>query len=159
MKRNGWGLNEMLGFLAIFGFALVLAAILYGHLFEEFPEKTLSKQNVSEDHTNIEISDETDEENTATIDGEESEKTINSDYLVLEHNLSSLAELYVKERNANVVGSVTYIPLSDLNVSEYQEQLEGCSGYVEYQKQENEYKTYLHCNQYETAGYQAKYAS
>lgn len=157
MKRNGWGLNEMLGFLAILGFALVLVAILYGHLFQEFPDETLSKQNISEDHTNLEVSDE--EEDTTTIDGEESETIIESDYLVLEHNLASLAELYIKESGATVVGSVTYIPLSDLNVTEYQDQLEGCSGYVEYQKQENQYKTYLHCNQYETAGYQARYAS
>ena len=157
MKRNGWGLNEMLGFLAILGFALVLVAILYGHLFQEFPDETLSKQNISEDHTNLEVSDE--EENTTTIDGEESETIIESDYLVLEHNLASLAELYIKESGATVVGSVTYIPLSDLNVTEYQDQLERCSGYVEYQKQENQYKTYLHCNQYETAGYQARYAS
>ena len=157
MKRNGWGLNEMLGFLAILGFALVLVAILYGHLFQEFPDETLSKQNISEDHTNLEVSDE--EENTTTIDGEESETIIESDYLVLEHNLASLAELYIKESGATVVGSVTYIPLSDLNVTEYQNQLEGCSGYVEYQKQENQYQTYLHCNQYETAGYQARYAS
>lgn len=156
MKRNGWGLNEMLGFLAVLGFALVLVAILYGHLFQEFPDQTLSEPNVTEDRTEADTSE---EENTTTIDSEETEEVIESDYLVLEHNIASLAELYIKESGANVVGSVTYIPLNDLNLSEYEDQLKGCSGYVEYQKPENQYQTYLHCDRYETVGYQARYAS
>jgi len=77
VNNKGWGLNEMLGVLAVLGFALIIVAILYGRLTKSF-------QNVVPNETPMPT------QKIETEKEEENDKEFSK-------SLASLAEVYVND--------------------------------------------------------------
>lgn len=145
----------MLGVLAVLGFALVIVAILYGRLTKNF-QNDLSSQS----STPIQKIESKKENKNDTVEIE-SEATPKVDYELLERNVATITERYVKEKNGVPFGNTTYISLSEMKtggyLDAYDESLSECRGYVEYRSSDQTYQTYLNCRNYQTSGYNVKY--
>lgn len=137
MNEEGWGFKDMFWFLAIICVALLLAMMLYNRTFSDLFDSS-SGEYSGETYSDIE----SDLEKTAHT------YTDNYYYKILEDG----DEGYITIRDMqdkNLLSSVKDI--KDENIS--------CSGYVYFEKHESTmYKAYLKCgDNYETAGYKAKY--
>ena len=135
MKRldnKGWGLNEFLLFLLAFFVCLVIVIILCNQLMNKENKKPIIDPIISGDKTDI------------------------GDYIELEDRITEQAKLYNNSETEDTV----IIKLNNLVKNGYIKKVvdpknnKECSGYVVYNGQNKEYKTYLSCpGNYQTSDY------
>lgn len=135
MKRldnKGWGLNEFLMFILAFFICLVIVIILCNQLMNKENTMPIVDPIISGDKTDI------------------------GDYIELEDRITEQAKLYNNSETEDTV----IIKLNNLVKNGYIKKVvdpknnKECSGYVVYNGQNKEYKTYLSCpGNYQTSDY------
>ncbi len=135
MKRldnKGWGLNEFLMFILAFFICLVIVIVLCNQLMNKENKTPIVDPIISGDKTDI------------------------GDYIELEDRITEQAKLYNNSETEDTV----IIKLNNLVKNGYIKKVvdpknnKECSGYVVYNGQNKEYKTYLSCpGNYQTSDY------
>ena len=135
MKRldnKGWGLNEFLLFLLAFFVCLVIVIVLCNQLMNKENKAPIVDPIISGGKTDI------------------------GDYIELEDRITEQAKLYNNSETEDTV----IIKLNNLVKNGYIKKVidpknnKECSGYVVYNGQKKEYKTYLSCpGNYQTSDY------
>lgn len=146
MNQKGFGMNEMLAFLFVIFISFIIATSAYNQIVSHDKFK-----KDSETVSNPEI--EKKEEVVPTFDVES--------YQVLENLIASKSKDYFAHNSKE--GKIDYVPLQTLiqneyigNVNAVDDENQECTGYVEYLKVSERYKTYLSCGEYyQTVGYDA----
>lgn len=132
LDNKGWGLNEFLIIILAFSFCLAIVLVLCNQLINKENKKT----------------------NEGTIFS--GEKSDIGDYINLEDRITEQAKLYNNSETEDTV----IIKLENLVKNGYIKKVvdpknnKECSGYVVYNGQNKEYKTYLSCpGNYQTSDY------
>ena len=135
MKRldnKGWGLNEFLMFILAFFICLVIVIVLCNQLMNKENKTPIVDPIISGDKTDI------------------------GDYIELEDRITEQAKLYNNSETEDTV----IIKLNNLVKNGYIKKVvdpknnKECGGYVVYNGQNKEYKTYLSCpGNYQTSDY------
>lgn len=132
LDNKGWGLNEFLLIILAFSFCLLIVLVLCNQLIGKETKKT---------------------NNETIFSGEKSDI---GDYIDLEDRITEQAKLYNNSETEDTV----IIKLDNLVKNGYIKKVvdpknnKECSGYVVYNGQKKEYKTYLSCpGNYQTSDY------
>lgn len=146
MNQKGFGMNEMIAFLFVVLVSFIIATSAYN--------KIISKEKIKKDTDPVSNSvTEAEEQSVPTFDVQS--------YQVLEDMIAKKSREYFVHNSQDV--KIDYVPLQTLiqneyigNVSAIDDETQECTGYVEYLKVNERYKTYLNCGEYyQTAGYDA----
>lgn len=132
LNNKGWGLNEFLLFILAFFICLVIVIVLYNQLMGKENKTSIVDPIISGDKTDI------------------------GDYIELEDRITEQAKLYNNSETEDTI----IIKLNNLVKNGYIKKVvdpknnKECSGYVVYNGQNKEYKTYLSCpGNYQTSDY------
>lgn len=132
LNNNGWSLNEFLLFILAFFICLIIVIVLYNKLIGKENKTPIVDPIISGDNSNI------------------------GDYIELEDKITEQAKLYNNSETEDTI----IIKLNNLVKNGYIKKVvdpknnNECSGYVIYNGQNKEYKTYLSCpGNYQTSDY------
>lgn len=142
MKEQGFGTMEVMAFLFVIALSFTIVAVLSNQLTKKIENKENASINNSVHDVPI-----------PTLD--------TASYHTLEKSIASKSENYFSNNTTN--SKIDYVTIQTLiqdgyigSVHAVTDETQECSGYVEFLKTQNIYKTYLKCGEvYQTDGYDA----
>jgi len=155
LNNKGWGMREMIIYMCILAFLLLLAAYMINSLYNNV-STNYNNNNVVTESTNTLI--EKEDNNTQPV----TENTINYDYYHnLETKLYNATLNYLNDYQTDLEHDILNITSDDLIGLNYIEELYNdnssskCSGFSNVYKENDEYviKSYINCGEYVTEGY------
>lgn len=143
MNRYGFGGKEVIAFLAVIGISLLIVGMLYNDI--ENNSASLSGNNNKTFSTNRD--NKSSENEIKTIEA--------SSYSELENIIAEASLSYFSHNSNNDVSLLTLIQNNYIDtIYSLDKDKVDCNGYVEYNHEYEEAKTYLMCgNKYTTVGY------
>ena len=143
MNQKGFGMTEVIAFLFVIMLSLIIVAISYRKIMSN---NKLMDHTFTPEVTNYKTP-------VPTLDV--------TSYQALENLIAEKSKDYFEHNSQDV--KIDYVPLQTLiqneyigNVNAVDDENVDCTGYVEYLKINERYKTYLSCGEYyQTSGYDA----